>query len=174
MCVLAFLRPRPHEAQNIAQIMTGSMSGTCYIHVCEQATNMMVNLPSRFSFTMFWTQLGTSSKHYDSPHEVTRAQQAVTVHMSHEEDLLLAAAATVVICGYRHKSPVRAGKWTQGDVIIIKRWCLTMKHYCLNTSGSFSNFLRMSASDFEVLLTKIAPIIKKDRSTKSHVHSMAT
>ena len=69
-------------------------------HVCEQATNMMVNMPSSFSFKMVQTQLRTCSKHYDSPHEGTAGSYCR--HVS-REDLLLAVAATVVICGYRHK-----------------------------------------------------------------------
>ena len=62
---------RSHDAPKIAQNMNGSMSGTFYIHVCEQATNMMVNMPSSFSFKMVQTQLRTCSKHYDAPYEDT-------------------------------------------------------------------------------------------------------
>lgn len=42
-----------------------------------------------------------------------------------------------------------------------------MKDYCLNTSvtvGQLEIFLSMSASDFEVLLTKIAPRITKENT----------
>ena len=55
--IIVIQRARPHDAQNIAQNMTGSMLGTYYVHVCEQATHMMVNVLSSFSFKMVQTHL---------------------------------------------------------------------------------------------------------------------
>ena len=133
------------------------MSGTCCVHVCKQATNMMVNMPS--SFASKWR-----IHNYEHVQNIlmvhTRAQLAVTVDMSDEEELLLAAAATVVICGYRHKRlrwywvrpSLKLGNEHRESLykkMMLDDEGLLPQH--ISDSRSFRNFLRMYASDLGLI-----------------------
>lgn len=100
------------------------------------------------------------------------AQKSLTLDMS-EEEQLIAAAATVIICGYQHKR--RRRFWirpslTLGSVhreMLYKNMVLDDEGLLpeeIRDSGTFINFVRMCASDFEVLLTKIAPAIVKENT----------
>ena len=91
----------------------------------------------------------------------TRAQLAHAVDMSDEEDLLLAAAATVVICGYRHKRPSRY--WMRPSLKLgSEHRKVLYKEMVFDDEGLLPQHISDNG------YTSI------NRSTRPHGHSMAT
>lgn len=85
--------------------------------------------------------------------------------MWNENDILLAAAAFVVLSKKKRKQKkcwVRPylQERTQGGGTSLVASLITDDQ--LTCGGHLKNFLRMSSSDFEVLLCKIGPIITKE------------
>ncbi|XP_060845345.1 uncharacterized protein LOC132924921 [Rhopalosiphum padi] len=90
--------------------------------------------------------------------------------MISDNDKALVCASFIVMCGeyLKNKKSVKSPK--------KRRWWMTTIHQSRNKynatnliedlrrelSGKFENFCRMSAIDFEYLLSKIGPVIKKN------------
>ncbi|XP_061717043.1 uncharacterized protein LOC133524899 [Cydia pomonella] len=108
---------------------------------------------------------------------LSSASADYTVHAQRKMDLeTVAAAAIYLFSSYSyyvnvHRNVVIKKKWRRRRWWILaihrKRTKVSMENQfaelCAEPSGEFSNFVRMSCSDFEYLLQKITPmVIKQD------------
>lgn len=70
----------------------------------------------------------------------TRAPLAVTINMSDEEDLLLAEAATVIICGYKHE--LRRHCWVRPSLKLgNEHWEMLYKEMVFDDEGLSSQHI---------------------------------
>lgn len=101
---------------------------------------------------------------------------------SHSEDVVMAAAICVVLSSNRKKAPKKRRFWVRPSLQARKKYSgsdlLTdLKHDDrdllageLKSDGSFRNFLRMTSTDFEYLITSIGPrIARKDTSFRDAI-----